>query len=101
MCKFCGTRYCSECLHGDFYGLMKAPDHCRKCNQVKMTFHNTILFNIYFNCLLQTKCQGKRVEVVVFAPGTEPKAPKKSSKGGGKGSSKGKSSGGKKSKKKR
>lgn len=44
------------------------------------------------------KCQGKRVEVVVFAPGTEPKAPKKSSKGG-KGSSKGKVSGGKKSKK--
>ncbi len=35
MCKFCGTRYCSDCLHGDFYGLMKEPDHCRKCNQVK------------------------------------------------------------------
>lgn len=35
MCKFCGTRYCSDCLRGDFYGLMKAPDHCRKCNQVK------------------------------------------------------------------
>ncbi|CAF0804027.1 unnamed protein product [Rotaria sp. Silwood1] len=80
MCKFCGTRFCSECLRGDFYGLMKAPDHCRKCNQMK--------------------CQGKRVEVVVFAPGTEPKAPKKSSKGG-KGASKGKASGGKKAKKKR
>lgn len=34
MCKFCGTRFCSECLCGEFYGLMKAPDHCRKCNQV-------------------------------------------------------------------
>ena len=44
------------------------------------------------------KCQGKRVEVVVFAPGTEPKAPKKSAKGG-KGSSK--ASGGKKSPKKK
>jgi hypothetical protein len=38
------------------------------------------------------KCQGKRVEVIVFAPGTEPKAPKKSGKG--------KASGSKKSKKK-
>ncbi len=46
------------------------------------------------------KCQGKRVEVVTFAPGTEPKAPKKSSKGG-KDSNKGKASGGKKSKKKK
>ncbi|CAF1589836.1 unnamed protein product [Adineta ricciae] len=60
MCKFCGTRYCSECLHGDFHGLMTQPDHCRKCNQFK--------------------CQGKRVEVVVFAPGTEPKGSKKSGK---------------------
>jgi hypothetical protein len=46
------------------------------------------------------KCQGKRVEVVVFAPGTEPKAPKKSAKGG-KGASKGKASGSKTSKKKK
>jgi hypothetical protein len=42
----------------------------------------------------QLKCQGKRVEVVVFADGTDPKGSKKSGKG------KGKATGAKKSKKK-
>ncbi|CAF0983199.1 unnamed protein product [Adineta steineri] len=72
MCKFCGTRFCSECLRGDFNGLMTQGDHCRKCNQ--------------------TKCQGKRVEIITFAPGSEPKGSKKTGKG--------KAAGSKKSKKK-
>ncbi|CAD5119467.1 DgyrCDS8073 [Dimorphilus gyrociliatus] len=42
MCKWCGTRYCRECLRGDFYGQMKESNICRKCNQ--------------------KRCQGKRVE---------------------------------------
>lgn len=44
MCKWCGTRYCRECLHGDFVGLMKESTHCRICNQ--------------------KRCQGNRVEYV-------------------------------------
>jgi hypothetical protein len=44
MCKFCGTRYCSDCLRGDFYGLMKEPDHCRKCNQVKIYSQKSFLY---------------------------------------------------------
>lgn len=34
MCKFCGTRYCKECLRGDFTGLMLGASRCRICNQV-------------------------------------------------------------------
>ena len=34
MCKWCGTRYCSECLRGEFEGFMPEPTKCRKCNQV-------------------------------------------------------------------
>ncbi|XP_053372480.1 uncharacterized protein LOC128546246 [Mercenaria mercenaria] len=44
MCKWCGTRYCRECLHGDFVGLMTEATQCRICNQ--------------------KKCQGNRVEYV-------------------------------------
>jgi len=47
MCKFCGTRYCSECLRGDFNGLMTEPDHCRKCNQVKIRIEIVYVF-FYF-----------------------------------------------------
>ncbi|CAF0738129.1 unnamed protein product [Didymodactylos carnosus] len=56
MCKFCGTRFCAECLRGDFNGTMKDPAHCRKCNQ--------------------TNCQGKRVEIYEFPDGQEPKGAK-------------------------
>ena len=70
---------------------MKAPDHCRKCNQVIISLSLSNEQSVLF--ALQLKCQGKRVEVVVFAPGTEPKGPKKSAKGKG--------SAGKKAKKKR
>ena len=35
MCKWCGTRYCKECLRGAFgTGLMTSPTKCRQCNQV-------------------------------------------------------------------
>ncbi|XP_011423952.2 uncharacterized protein [Magallana gigas] len=44
MCKWCGTRYCKECLKGEFTGEMKEPNKCRVCNQVR--------------------CQGIRVEYV-------------------------------------
>ncbi|PAA94149.1 hypothetical protein BOX15_Mlig010606g2 [Macrostomum lignano] len=50
MCKWCGTRFCKECLLGDFYGRMKEPGQCRVCNQ--------------------KRCQGKRVEFV-----TKPRDP--------------------------
>lgn len=35
-CKYCGTRFCAECLRGDFHGEMKAGDtfKCKKCKQV-------------------------------------------------------------------
>ncbi len=35
-CKWCGTRFCRECLKGDFNGQMKdeAPLVCYKCKQV-------------------------------------------------------------------
>ena len=33
MCKYCGTRFCCECLRGDFIGLMPTPDKCFVCNQ--------------------------------------------------------------------
>ncbi|KAK6490734.1 cGMP-gated cation channel alpha-1-like [Huso huso] len=48
MCKWCGTRYCKECGRGDFTGVMKSPDKCRKC--------------------FQKKCQGQRVEYVPRPP---------------------------------
>ena len=45
-CKWCGTRFCLECLRGDFVGEMKStkdlPLTCRKCKQ--------------------PNCQGRRVE---------------------------------------
>ncbi|KAL3852000.1 hypothetical protein ACJMK2_015689 [Sinanodonta woodiana] len=44
MCKWCGTRYCKECLRGEFVGSMSDPNKCRVCNQ--------------------TRCQGQRVEYV-------------------------------------
>ena len=34
MCRWCGTRYCAECLRGDFTGEMREPDRCKVCNQV-------------------------------------------------------------------
>ena len=33
MCRFCGTRFCSACLRGDFPGAMYYPDLCRICKQ--------------------------------------------------------------------
>lgn len=41
MCKWCGTRYCKECLKGEFTGEMKEPNKCRVCNQVSFSqlFH--------------------------------------------------------------
>ncbi|XP_069120915.1 uncharacterized protein [Argopecten irradians] len=51
MCKWCGTRYCKECLHGDFVGQMKEPTKCRICNQIR--------------------CQGARVEYVPSQNKTE------------------------------
>ncbi|VDI63550.1 uncharacterized protein LOC143062955 [Mytilus galloprovincialis] len=44
MCKWCGTRYCKECLKGEFQGEMKEATKCRICNQ--------------------TRCQGQRIEYV-------------------------------------
>ncbi|RDD37381.1 hypothetical protein TrispH2_010758 [Trichoplax sp. H2] len=32
-CKFCGVRFCINCLCGDFPGKMYAPNLCRRCNQ--------------------------------------------------------------------
>ncbi|XP_005095884.1 uncharacterized protein LOC101846807 [Aplysia californica] len=45
MCKWCGTRYCKECMHGEFTGTMKEETRCAKCNQ--------------------PKCQGKKVEAIL------------------------------------
>ncbi|XP_055892473.1 uncharacterized protein LOC129927425 [Biomphalaria glabrata] len=45
MCKWCGTRYCRECLKGEFTGAMKESTHCVKCNQ--------------------KRCQGQKVETVL------------------------------------
>ncbi|GFN76886.1 hypothetical protein PoB_000339200 [Plakobranchus ocellatus] len=45
MCKWCGTRYCRECLKGEYTGLMKDSTTCAKCHQ--------------------KKCQGQRVEAVL------------------------------------
>ncbi|KAK3792140.1 hypothetical protein RRG08_055403 [Elysia crispata] len=45
MCKWCGTRYCRECLKGEYTGLMKDSTTCAKCHQ--------------------KKCQGQRVEGVL------------------------------------
>ncbi|XP_041371835.1 uncharacterized protein LOC121385281 [Gigantopelta aegis] len=47
-CKWCGTRYCKECLRGEFTGEMKESTECRKCRQ--------------------KKCQGQRVEFVARQP---------------------------------
>lgn len=64
MCKFCGTRYCSECLHGDFYGLMDEADHCRKCNQVgneqpcSVTFFADARFSLTVQVSRQTRRSG-------------------------------------------
>ncbi|KAI8495757.1 PREDICTED: cGMP-gated cation channel alpha-1-like [Branchiostoma belcheri] len=78
MCRYCGTRYCKECLHGEFPGEMKAPDICRMCNQ--------------------PNCQGQRVE---YVPGHEypREGDKKRGKSGKKSGKKGKKSGKKKGKK--
>ncbi|XP_046570242.1 uncharacterized protein LOC124278558 [Haliotis rubra] len=50
-CKWCGTRFCKECLRGDFYGEMFEPGKCRRCNQ--------------------KRCQGVRVEYVPRPPQEE------------------------------
>lgn len=36
-CKWCGTRFCAECLRGDFNGEMKPGEtlQCKKCKQVR------------------------------------------------------------------
>ncbi|WAR18145.1 hypothetical protein MAR_032739 [Mya arenaria] len=60
MCKWCGTRYCRECLRGDFLGLMPEPTHCRICNQ--------------------KRCQGNRIEYVPRSKDeVDPKAQKSKS----------------------
>ncbi|XP_064644172.1 uncharacterized protein LOC135497993 isoform X2 [Lineus longissimus] len=59
MCKWCGTRYCRECLHGEFTGEMKEENWCRVCNQ---------------------RCQGKKVE---YVEGYVPKEDNKGKKGRG------------------
>ncbi|XP_076820617.1 uncharacterized protein LOC143465957 [Clavelina lepadiformis] len=93
MCRFCGTRFCNDCLKGEFVGLMRAEGHCRKCNQ--------------------ESCVGKRVEYVPgkgpseevkekYATWKEKQGKKKGGKKkGGKKGKKGKKKGGKKKKKKR
>ncbi|KAK6181667.1 hypothetical protein SNE40_009478 [Patella caerulea] len=45
MCKWCGTRYCRECMKGDYTGYMFEESRCRKCNQ--------------------KNCQGQKVEYVI------------------------------------
>ncbi|XP_059164462.1 uncharacterized protein LOC131947300 isoform X2 [Physella acuta] len=45
MCKWCGTRYCRECLKGEFTGQMREAVICAKCNQ--------------------KNCQGQKVETVL------------------------------------
>ncbi|XP_039267639.1 uncharacterized protein LOC120342739 [Styela clava] len=82
MCKFCGTRFCNDCLKGEFTGLMREAGCCRKCNQYK--------------------CVGKRVE---YVPGKGPSEETKEKYAAwkekqGKGKKKGKKKGGKKGKKK-
>ncbi|KAF6025431.1 hypothetical protein EB796_016271 [Bugula neritina] len=48
MCKWCGTRFCKECLRGEFgTGIMRDSSWCFQCNQ--------------------KKCVGKRVEYVPSA----------------------------------
>lgn len=95
MCKWCGTRYCKECLRGDFTGEMKEPTICRKCNQ--------------------PKCQGQKVEFVIRPKSEEdgkdkkrgassrsrsPTKSAKSTKSSKSGKKSGKKSAGKKKKKK-
>ncbi|XP_078487456.1 uncharacterized protein LOC101242297 [Ciona intestinalis] len=91
MCRFCGTRFCNDCLKGEFYGLMKEASHCRQCNQVQ--------------------CLGRRVEYVAgkgpsaeakekYAAWKEKQGKKKGKKKGGKKGKKGKKGGKKKKKKK-
>ncbi|XP_076820619.1 uncharacterized protein LOC143465958 isoform X2 [Clavelina lepadiformis] len=45
MCRFCGTRFCNECLRGNFYGTMKTKAHCRVCKQA----------NVLITCLVLLK----------------------------------------------
>ncbi|CAL1540000.1 unnamed protein product [Lymnaea stagnalis] len=45
MCKWCGTRYCKECMRGEFAGNMKESAICAKCHQ--------------------KRCQGQKVEGVL------------------------------------
>lgn len=66
MCKYCGTRYCKECLRGEFYGLMLDSSRCRICNQ--------------------KKCQGDRVEYIEVKQSSDDK--KNNKKGAGRGASK-------------
>ncbi|KAF6025208.1 hypothetical protein EB796_016474 [Bugula neritina] len=36
MCKWCGTRFCKECLRGEFgTGIMRDSSWCFQCNQKK------------------------------------------------------------------
>lgn len=43
MCRWCGTRYCAQCLRGDFIGLMKSSEKCRICLQVStQPFYNMV-----------------------------------------------------------
>ena len=78
-CKWCGTRFCRECLKGDFKGDMKdeTPLICQKCKQ--------------------PNCQGKKVE---FVQGAKKPSVSEKEKKGGKGGSKGKAKGSKKKSKK-
>ena len=63
MCKWCGTRYCKECLKGDFTGEMKEPTKCRVCNQVIQTL-NFIKSNRNRNiCILM---DGNRIQSYII-----------------------------------
>ncbi|VDP98552.1 unnamed protein product [Trichobilharzia regenti] len=30
-CRFCGTKFCTECGRGEFYGVMITFDNCQVC----------------------------------------------------------------------
>lgn len=56
MCKWCGTRYCKECLKGEFTGEMKEPNKCRVCNQVSKRSYLALTIQIWKISRKNNKC---------------------------------------------
>ncbi|KAH9515515.1 hypothetical protein Btru_011272 [Bulinus truncatus] len=99
MCKWCGTRYCRECLRGEFTGNMKEGTICAKCNQKRCQGQK--VETVLKEYMKQEEKGGKRSSSAASSKRSKSPAKKGKAAGGGKKSGKSKSKSGKKGGKKK